>query len=180
MAEEENETPKETSDENGHGQNKSMMWIVGAIVIVIIIAIAIAILNRGGTEQTAQASPSPEEVTEEEGDAMEKDDSSITASDQPAASSVAIDSATLIAPGYIVIHEQTDGELGPVIGNGELYEAGSFENVSVALDRPSVTGETLYAMLHDDDGNGLYEFPGADAPTVNKAGEIVVLPFEIE
>ena len=171
------ENDQEKSSDNNTDNNKNTMMIVGAIIIIAIIAF-VFISQNNKTQQSTQvaASPAAEEVMEEK---MEKD-SSIEAIAQPADSSVTVDSASFVAPGYIVIHEQVDGAPGPVIGSSALYEAGSFQDVSVALDRESVSGETLYAMLHDDDGNAEYEFPGPDAPTTNEAGDVVVLPFEIE
>ena len=178
---EENQTTQE-SPKTEDSKKNNMMWAVGGVIVILII-VALAYFfnqNQSTQEPISDASPSSEEAIEEDGDALEKEDSSVDASDQLAGSSVAIDSATLIAPGYIVIHEEVSGAFGPVIGSSELYEAGTFKDVSVTLDRSSVSGETLYAMLHDDDGNSEYEFPGADAPTTNKTGEVVVLPFEIE
>lgn len=107
-------------------------------------------------------------------------ESTIAAVNQAPQYSVTIESATLSRPGYIVIHEQKDGELGTVIGHSVLHKIGIIKNVSVGLNRPLVSGETLYAMLHTDDGNGVYDFPGADEPTKDNAGEIVVVPFNIQ
>ena len=106
-------------------------------------------------------------------------DSTITVSNQAAATSVTIDSASLTKPGYIVIHELKNGIVGPAIGHSPRYNTGALKKTSVVLNRPSVSGETLYAMLHDDDGNGSYEFPGDDTPTLDSTGEVVVAPFII-
>jgi len=40
----------------------------------------------------------------------------------------------------------------------------------VMLTRETQVGETLYAMLHSDDGDGTYEFPGDDLPIKNEEG----------
>ena len=150
--------------------NNMMLWVIGLIVIVVIIGIVVVVIRNqdGGTKElTTETTQAPT-------------NSVIVVSDQTGGSSVTIDSASLVGSGYIVIHEQKDGELGPVIGHSSLYSAGTYKNISVTLDRTSTSGETLYGMLHDDDGNGDYEFPGADTPTKNNAGEVVVLPLAIQ
>ena len=191
MEENEQEKPSEGNDEgndkDSEGMNKNSMMIIGVIVIIVLAAGALFLNNQNKSDQSSTTSEKSEEVIKkegvdvidkEDGDAMEKD-SSVEVSDQTAGDSVTVDSAYFLASGYIVIHEEADGELGPVIGNSVLYENGTFENITVTLDRTSVEGETLYAMLHDDNGDGEYEFPGADAPTQNQEGEVVVLPFEV-
>jgi len=151
-------------------KDNKMILILGAVIVVV----AVYMLTRGRGGEAQPTTPVPTQVMEA------PEDSSIDVSNQAAGASAVVDSASFVGPGYIVIHEQKGGKLGPVIGHSELYETGSYESVSVTLDRPSVSGETLYAMLHDDDGNAEYEFPGADTPTKNLAGEIVLLPFEVE
>lgn len=79
--------------------------------------------------------------------------------------SVEIASFTLITPGYVVVHANDGGKPGAVIGRTELVQVGTFENVEIEID-PARAGTRVYPMLHDDDGNGTYEFPGADGPTM--------------
>jgi subtilisin-like proprotein convertase family protein len=57
---------------------------------------------------------------------------------------------------------------------------GRNENVLVQLDRDIVDGETLYAMLHIDAGIlGVYEFPGADGPARDGAGNVIAPAFRV-
>lgn len=91
---------------------------------------------------------------------------------------VAVASAVSDGPGWATIHEQSGGDAGAVIGHAHLSD-GANQNITVTLDRPAVSGETLYAMLHTDLGTaGAYEFPGVDAP-VSVGGEIVMAPFVV-
>jgi hypothetical protein len=90
---------------------------------------------------------------------------------------VTIASVTSDGPGWIVIHADSDGAPGPVIG----YEAvmdGENTDVVVTVDLDGLT-PTLWAMLHTDAGElGVYEFPGADGP-VRIDGSIVMSSFSI-
>jgi hypothetical protein len=92
--------------------------------------------------------------------------------DQPAASSVVIQELTLDKPGFVVVHMEKDGKPGPVIGHSDLIVPGTYQNYSVAIDA-TMAGSAVFPMLHYDNGDGVYEFPGADGPA--KAGDKVVV-----
>ena len=74
-------------------------------------------------------------------------------------------------PGYVLIHKVADGKPGPVIGNSELLN-GENSNVEVKVSDYENENE-LIAMLHYDDGDSDYEFPGDDTPT--KVDDKVIL-----
>jgi plastocyanin len=57
--------------------------------------------------------------------------------------------------------------------------AGQTEDLAVPVDAAGTT-ETVYAMLHVDEGNaGVYEFPGPDVPARDSADGVVVTPFAL-
>lgn len=101
---------------------------------------------------------------------------SVTVSDQPITDgTVTVDSVVSDGPGWIVIHAQQDGSPGPVIGQAAVSD-GENTDVAVEIDVSQAT-DTLYAMLHADDGvEGTYEFPDGDPP-VQVEGQVVVVPF---
>lgn len=81
---------------------------------------------------------------------------------------VTVASAYSEGPGFMVIHVDNGGSIGPVIGRRWLNPGANY-NVAVSIDASAATS-TLYAMLHVDDGEvGVYEFgtvEGADAPVI--------------
>lgn len=99
---------------------------------------------------------------------------SLTLEDQPRGDSVTIKSLTLDKPGFVVIHKDGGGKPGPVIANSALLAAGTHTDVKVAIDAAQA-GERVFPMLHYDDGNGKYEFPGPDGP-VKAGGKVLVGP----
>jgi len=85
-----------------------------------------------------------------------------------------VDSA---GPGWMVIHNQVNGQPGAVIGYTAV-QPGVNMNVVVQIDVTKAT-PVLYAMLHIDAGTvGKYEFPGADVPAVVN-GKPVTPPFNV-
>ena len=89
---------------------------------------------------------------------------------------VKVASFFLDKPGYVVIHADVDGKPGTVIGNSELV-SGSYSNFKVIIDATQA-GTRVFAMLHYDDGDGQYEFPGDDTP-VKVEDQIVVKPINL-
>lgn len=78
-------------------------------------------------------------------------------------------------PGWMVIHNQVAGNLGPWIGYTHV-NSGDNKNVAVKID-PAQTTAVMYAMLHTDAGViGKYEFPGPDVPAMLN-GEMVAPSF---
>ena len=82
--------------------------------------------------------------------------------------------------GWLAIHQNKDGQPGPVIGTALLH-AGSNKNVLVEVDA-AAAGDQVFPMLHYDTGTiGEYEFgtvQGADSP-VFVGGNVVVAPLAL-
>ena len=86
---------------------------------------------------------------------------------------VTIDTVESSGPGWIVIHIESNGAPGPVVGYAAVND-GVNTNVVVKIDSYSAT-PVLFAMLHTDAGKvGVYEFPGADVPVMS--GGMMVSP----
>jgi hypothetical protein len=89
---------------------------------------------------------------------------------------VSIEEVLSNGPGWLVIHADSKGAPGPVIGYAAAPDGLSL-NLAVKIDVKKAT-PTLYAMLHTDAGKvGTYEFPGADVP-VMVDGKMVSPPFK--
>ena len=79
--------------------------------------------------------------------------------------SVIVADAFSQGPGWMVIHSQVNGTVGPAIGETQL-KAGDNKNIFVKID-PAQATAVMYAMLHVDAGTvGTYEFPGPDVPVM--------------
>jgi predicted lipoprotein with Yx(FWY)xxD motif len=104
---------------------------------------------------------------------------SVAVSDQASnGSTVVVAKVISKGPGWIAIHAQQAGQIGPVIGYAPLKD-GENDNVTVKID-PSKSTPTLYAMLHVDAGViGTYEFPGPDVPYMAN-GQMVSPAFNVQ
>jgi|GEM_PF-412528 hypothetical protein len=102
----------------------------------------------------------------------------VTVQDQLAdpANEVIVDQVLYDADGWIVIHEDNGNAPGAVIGKAALT-AGVNSDITITLDRNVISGEKLYAMLHSDDGDGMYEFPGPDGPVMDANGDVITPSF---
>lgn len=73
-----------------------------------------------------------------------------------------VQSATLSAPGYIVIYRVNSNSETSILGNSDLLAAGTYSDINIQLDSPIAREQTIVAVLHADDGDGEFEFPGSD------------------
>jgi plastocyanin len=103
---------------------------------------------------------------------------SVTVADQPIVDGKVIVARVVSAgPGWLVIHAQSDGQPGPVLGYSPVKEGDNLDLV-VLIDATKAS-ETLYAMLHSDAGQvGTYEFPGSDGPVLVD-GQVVAPTFAV-
>lgn len=152
---------------------KNWIWAAALGVVAIIVIVIVIFVLKGGY-QTPQAPL----VTQVESPTPIALINSISVVGQKAGD-VATVSATIRQTGYVVIHEETDGKPAKVIGNSNVLQAGSYDNLAVNLTRPSKNGENLYAMLHSDDGNGTYTEVDEDLPIKDEQGNVVVSKFTV-
>ena len=102
------------------------------------------------------------------------------AEDQLAGRSARVTSVTLEREGWVVIHEDTEGRPGAILGAAWL-PAGSHENVEVNLLRGMEAGRRYYAILHHEvnDGSESHLFDLAkDLPMQDAEGNIIMTSFE--
>lgn len=183
--------------------NKKNLLIAGAMLIFVIILAAC-----GGQETSTPTSEptavpaatedvSGESAAEEEtatAEAEETSDQEAAEAEEEAVTTnavmvedqalgedntVTIASVTSDVAGWLVIHADSDGKPGPILGTTPV-QAGGNSDVVVEID-PAGATETLFAMLHVDAGTaGEFEFPGgADVPATDAEGKVVTPSFTL-
>ncbi len=154
---------------------KSRIALVGALVAVNLVVAGCAGEDAGSerageTEPSRQASPGgisgATRGREEIHFAGDKGSVYLVAADQTSdGRGIVIAQAILTeGRGWIVVHLPPTGR---VIGVSQMLREGTTSDVEVRLRKALATDHKLRAMVHlDDNGNGKYDFPGADGAAV--------------
>ncbi len=140
-------------------------FIIGIVIIIIAVSVFIK------TEQKQESSIKTNSVNVNNGINAEKDnidikiikDEYLQLKNQQNSKFVVIEQLFVDGAGYVVIHKKIDGKPAMVVGNSGLV-SGGVKNLRIELEDKLESGETYFAMLHKDDGDGKYEFPGDDKP----------------
>lgn len=77
-------------------------------------------------------------------------------------------------PSFVVIHEDVSDAPGKILGASNLLPSGETKSASVALSRETKNDETVYAMLHLDNGDGKFNAAG-DKPVIDPIGNEPVM-----
>lgn len=103
---------------------------------------------------------------------------SITMSSQFPGSSITVARIGMDNRGYAVVYENNQGMLGKIIGNSKILPAGESVNVFIGLVRAVKSGESLFLVLHEDTGDGIFT-PSIDLPAKDEEDNIRFLSFVI-
>lgn len=101
---------------------------------------------------------------------------SIYVADQKPGSSLTVFQVQLEAPGFVAIHKDMNGAFGPIIGSTSLVQAGTTTQMAVSLNEPIRNGQKLYAMIHQDDGDGKFD-AAKDLPVEDQFGNMMHMIF---
>lgn len=146
-------------------------------IVIILVIIIIIIVGYWLWQSTTK--PVKEEPTNGEINPLRIEENAIYAPDQKPGSEVVIGLATFKDGGYVVVHEESEGKPGSIVGTTTLLDAGSHNNIDVTLSRPSVNGEGLFAMLHKDNGDGTFN-AADDTPINGSDGNVIMMRFLID
>lgn len=138
--------------------SKKVWWILAALVLVGIVVY----LLMAGSDNSSPATVA----------------NSISVSDQnPNTVAVVIDSAELATAGFIVLHQDNNNAPGAIVAQSKVLPAGSYKNQSIIVT--TTPGASYWAMLHSDDGNGVFE-AAKDQPLTGSNGQPVMIKFRVQ
>ncbi len=86
----------------------------------------------------------------------------------------AIARAKFTRPGYVVIYRVNSNSDSEIIGHSNLLAVGTHDNFNVQLSSVAAREQTLVAVLHADDGDGEFEFPGSDSYLGNSSVRVTL------
>lgn len=90
-----------------------------------------------------------------------------------------INLVSLAKKGYVIIYNNRNGNPGEIIGGTTVLNEGEHLNVPFNLFHPVSAGEKVFAVLHEDSGDGIFS-PNLDTPIKDEGGNIIVYGFYIE
>lgn len=149
---------------------------------IILSTLAVIILAVGGwywwlsNQQVVQA---PETSNKTTSAPLMTGKNAIYVGEQLPSKNITVSLASLEKPGFVVIHESKNGKPGGIIGKSNLLSAGENKNILVDLSRVSRDGEVLFAMIHLDDGDGVFE-ASKDIPAAGTQGSSIMMEFMIK
>lgn len=86
-------------------------------------------------------------------------------------------SAELAKPGFVSIHESVGPAPGEVIGVSSLLPEGATTDATISLSTEMIPGLTYIALLHVDNGDGMYRTD--DDMPVKTDGSVVRVDFKL-
>jgi len=149
-------------------------YLVVGIIVVILVFIAFAVVRNklpqiGQLTQTV-STPTPTAINNEE---------TLAVANHTPAKTAVIDSVTLKKSGFVAIFENKNGQTGEILGVSQLLTAGTQENITISLSRKTQIGESLFAKLYSDNGDGNFELPGPDELVKDEQGKEITVQFQV-
>ncbi len=80
----------------------------------------------------------------------------LTAPEQTSLETVTL-AATLVAPGWVTVHQSLGAAPAAIIGTSDYLLAGTYDNLTIKLSEPMLPNYKFIALLHVDDGNQIFE-----------------------
>jgi len=150
-------------------KNKGIIFF---IVIILVIVAGFLLFNTFLKENVIE-----QEIKEE---VMVDDEITLplVVPEQAGGDEIFIERVDLPDVGYLVIHMEKDGKPGEIIGVSDLLPAGIRENFLIKVDEEVVEGDMLFAMIHTDDGDGIFDV-SLDVPFIDDNGDIILVEFVI-
>jgi len=140
------------------------------IVLIVIVLLGLGMMLSFNDDQNIRDDESSEQVMEEK--------NAISLNGQLPGSTIAVVSIVLDKRGFVVVHKEKDGKPAEIIGYSELLSNGEHSNVEVELGESTVEGMPYFAMLHFDNGDGVF-FAGDDGPAVTRETKPVMMRFDV-
>jgi hypothetical protein len=147
-------------------QNNTVWWIVGVVVVLII----------GGVWFFSSRDSATNDGENGGEETLLPTSGRISVDNQYPGKIVYVSSATLPKDGFVVIHKDNAGTAGAIIGS-KAFKKGTNPG-TVELTEATVNGGTYYAMLHEDNGDGVFN-AATDMPLKDAQGNVIMKMFKV-
>lgn len=138
-----------------------------AIFIIIVAVIAGTLFFFRGSHKESTA---PRDST-----SLTVGKNAIYVADQAPSGSILVAVVRLEKSGFVVVHEDATGTPGKILGVSKALPTGETKNLGpIPLSRMTRDQETLYVMLHLDDGDGIFDV-AKDKPALDSVSSEPVM-----
>ena len=135
-------------------------------MIIVALMVGAILFLRGGSEESGIPSDSAGLVI---------GTNAIYVAEQAPLKTLTVAVVRLEKPGFVVIHEDAAGAPGRILGASNALPSGETQKLApIPLSRMTRDGETLYAMLHLDDGDLVFDAL-KDTPALDRVGALPVM-----
>lgn len=157
---------------------QTIIFVILATLIISALFIILIIFVKKSTTQT------PSQVTKQEQPSptlQPPKDYSIEIGTQNPGITLVVDRVSMVNRGWLVIHQDQNGQVGPLLQEViPPAEVGILERSIFFLRDPLISGQKYFMMIHTDDGDSKFEYPGPDEQALNSKGEVVMQPFSVK
>lgn len=137
---------------------------IGALIV------AGLVLSLFGLQKDVSAIP------ESKGDA---ENDFVAMNDQGSGNKMIVTEASLTKGGFIILHKDVSDFPMDILGISEYIEPGTYSNLPVFLAEKGVSGDSIFAVLHEDDGDTIFN-PEFDFSMLDQNNRIIMSKFTIE
>ncbi len=139
--------------------NKKIFFIPVIIIVIFIIGIVVLFLSKN------QGS-----IPSNNSSGLIISSNAIYVAEQVPGTSISVAVVRLEKPGFAVIHEDSNGVPDKILGASNLLQTGEAKNLPpIMLSRLTKDGETIFVMLHTDNGDGKFNAK-EDKPALDSVG----------
>ncbi len=132
------------------------IWIP---IVVIIIVLAIIFMGKDKHVDPLVPEENTEDVTTAgaSGQFMKLGANAVVVHEQLLDNAVLVSALNLEKGGFVIIHKDAGGKPGDIIGVSRWFAAGNYANEEIGTTENLQADSTYYAMLHADDGDGVFD-----------------------
>jgi hypothetical protein len=148
---------------------QTWQWVVTVIVIIILIVVGVMVFGGKDTAPVTTDDDTTPAVTDTT--AVNR----IVMSDQYPGNVVYLSSVQVSAPSWVVIHADSNGTPGKVLGQAK-FDAG-INPGKITLTQPMVDGATYYAIIYTDIAGSAFDVT-KNAPLKDSKGQVIMKIFK--
>lgn len=163
-------------------ENKILTTSKSSLVLVLLAATGIiAAYGLMSNQLRSRLKPSknltlssPKVTLIENYDLKESETNSLEVTNFVAGETVTADYVFLQQSGFVVVHKETDGLPGSVIGTSRLLAEGESTPVLITLTRSVAVNDILFVRLYLDDGDNIFDLQSDRAALDDQGNEIFI------